>query len=66
MYERRFRETVRFDADPDGWQRDRYTQALDAVPRDQGPQRARALADRLVARGWLSSEDGTQILGSTL
>jgi hypothetical protein len=54
------------DADPDGWQRDRYTRALDAVLRDQGPQHARALADRLVARGWLSAEDVAQILGSTL
>jgi len=64
-FERWLAHGERFDADPDGWQRDRYTQALDAVLSEQGPQRARALANRLVARGWLSAEDVTQILGST-
>lgn len=56
----------RFDADPAAWQRDRYTQAVQATLREQGPQQAQALANRLVARGWLSAEDITQILGPTL
>ena len=64
-FERWLTQGERFDADPDGWQRDRYIEALVAVRRDQGPQHARALAHRFLARGWLSTEDVTQVLGPT-
>ena len=56
---------TRFDADPAGWQRDRYRQALETVLRDQGRQHAQTLAKRLVAADWLSGEDVAQILRST-
>jgi hypothetical protein len=56
---------TRFDADPVGWQRDRYRQALKAVLRDQGQQHAQTLAKRMVAADWLSAEDAAQILSST-
>ncbi|AEV86539.1 hypothetical protein ACWT_5522 [Actinoplanes sp. SE50] len=55
---------TRFDADPAGWRRDRYRQALLAVLRDQGRQHARTLAKRMVAADWLSTEDAEQILRS--
>lgn len=47
----------RFDADPAGWERDRVVESVRAVRRDQGPERAWALALQLVARGSLSTED---------
>jgi hypothetical protein len=55
----------RFDADPDGWHRDRIIQSVHAIRREQGHGRAQALASQLVARGELSSEDVTRILGTT-
>jgi hypothetical protein len=51
----------RFDADPDGWQRDRYRQAVEATLRNEGPDRARALANHLRKRGWLTTEDVTRL-----
>ena len=53
----------RLDADPAGWQRDRFAQAVLTIRRDQGPERARALAIQLAARGSLTAEDVTWILG---
>ncbi|MEU4559524.1 hypothetical protein AB0F72_14160 [Actinoplanes sp. NPDC023936] len=64
-FEQWFNHGTRFDADPIGWQRDRYSQALQAVLRAQGQQHAQALGKRLVAEGWLSTRAVTQILGST-
>jgi hypothetical protein len=47
----------RFDADPDGWQRDRLVDSVHAIRRSQGRERAQALALQLVARGSLSAAD---------
>ncbi|MFI5890188.1 hypothetical protein ACIA5D_08705 [Actinoplanes sp. NPDC051513] len=55
----------RYDADPDGWIRDRHLQAVQAVRRDQGPDRAQALALQLVARGELSTDDVAGVPGPT-
>lgn len=65
QFERWLAHGERFDADPDGWQRDRLAQSVVAVRREQGPDRARALALQLVAQGSLSTEDVTRILGPT-
>ncbi|MBL7255377.1 hypothetical protein [Paractinoplanes lichenicola] len=54
----------RFDADPAGWQRDRYLEALKGVLREQGTQHAWSLADRLTARGWVTPDDVAQVFGS--
>jgi hypothetical protein len=64
-FEQWLTHATRFDADPVGWRRDRYSEVLHAILRDQGRQHAQALAKRLVAAGWLSAGDVTQILGST-
>ncbi|MET0419626.1 MAG: hypothetical protein ABW022_26725 [Actinoplanes sp.] len=56
-YEQWLAHAERFDADPDGWQRDRLIESVDAIRRTQGAERARALALQLVARGSLSAED---------
>ncbi|MBB2949093.1 hypothetical protein FB565_008898 [Actinoplanes lutulentus] len=56
---------TRFDADPGGWQRERYRQSLQAVLRDHGRQHAQAIAKGLLAEGWLSAADVRQIVGST-
>lgn len=53
---------TRFDADPAGWQRDRYRQAVQGILRDQGRQQAHTFARRLVATGRLSDSDVTRIL----
>ena len=52
----------RFDADPDGWQRDRLLESVHAIRRTQGPERAQALALQLVARGSLSTEEVSEHL----
>lgn len=64
LFERWLAHGERFDADPDCWHRDRLTQAVHAIRREQGPDRAQALAIQLVAQGSLSLEDVTRILGT--
>ena len=61
-FERWLTHGTRFDADPVSWKRDRYSQALQAVLREQGQQHGQAFAKRLVAAGWLSAGDVSQIL----
>lgn len=61
-FERWLSHGERFDADAAGWQRDRYREAVTGILRDQGPQQARALADRLIARGRLAPADVASIL----
>jgi hypothetical protein len=63
LFERWLAHGERFDADPEGWQRERLTQSVLAIRRDQGLERARALALQLAARGSLSDADVSRILG---
>ncbi|GID92968.1 hypothetical protein ACFQFC_06130 [Amorphoplanes digitatis] len=63
LFERWLEHGERFDADPEGWERDRTIQAVLAIRRDQGPDRARALAIQLAARGSLTDEDVAGIIG---
>ena len=65
LFEQWLTHGTRFDADPAGWQRDRYRQALETVLRDQGQQHAQTLAKRMVAADWLPAEEVARILGST-
>jgi hypothetical protein len=64
LFERWLAHGERFDADPEGWERDRVIAAVQAIRRDQGPERAQALALQLAARGSLSAEDVIRILGA--
>jgi hypothetical protein len=63
LFERWLAHGERFDADPDGWQRDRLIQSVLAIRRDQGPERAQALALQLAATGSLSDADVARLTG---
>ncbi|GIE99457.1 hypothetical protein [Paractinoplanes rishiriensis] len=53
----------RHDADPAGWQRDRFAGSVLAVRRDRGVEHARALALQLESQGRLSAADVARLLG---
>jgi hypothetical protein len=66
LFEKWLAHGERFDADPDRWQHDRLVQSVQAIRREQGPERARALAMQLMGQGQFSPEDVIHILGSVL
>ena len=66
VFEKWLAHGERFDADPEGWQHDRLLQSVQAIRREQGPERARALAIQLMNQGQFSRDDVTHILGPVL
>lgn len=61
--ERWLADGERFDADPYDWRRQRAERSIAWILRNEGPDRARQAAGKMVARGWMSTEDADRILG---